>query len=342
MINTNNHNPDKGEHKITKSTCCALCGRKRIIGFGWYKNGLLNFCRRCWPYIDPTIEWFETRYTLLENCIGEELGEKPSLFTLLGKEHSSVSINDGEWLTDQVIQHLSLPKGDISFEFIPLQSSIAGTVTFLEGKYQVKMSKELDDNFRCVSAILIHEMMHIYLNSHGIFYKTLEEYEEATDLACILMGFGIPMLNSKRAYEVDRSSLGIGTQQGASYNVIGYLSEQQIGYSFANFLAKRNIKINEIQDKVDPHCMDIVTFGIALEEAYRNKLTTRHKAQTIINEKLFQREVVSFSCPICFQKFSIPKETIKRIGLIKTTCPKCKSAIHYDGERVIKYTETLR
>ena len=71
----------------------------------------------------------------------------------------------------------------------------------------MKMSRDLEDNFRSVAAILIHELMHIYLNSRGIFYKTQQEYEEATDLACVLMGFGIPMINAKKAWSVDMGNM---------------------------------------------------------------------------------------------------------------------------------------
>lgn len=342
-MNTGNNETATDTSKSTNRRQCALCGRKRILGIGWHQEDALVFCRRCWPNIDPAIEWFEARYAILHRCIGRELDQKPPLFTLLGREQSHVGVEDGEWLTDQVIQHLSLPRGDISFEFTPLKSSIAGTVESSGGKYQVKMSKDMEDNFRSVSAILIHELMHVYLNLHGIFYKTQEEYEEATDLACVLMGFGIPMINAKKAWRVDRVALGgEGIGGGTSYHIIGYLSEKQIGYSFATFLADRNITVDELQDKIDSQCLHSVTDGVALERAYHDRLTTKRKALALSGQKQTQREVCEFSCPACFQKLAVPKGTIRRVGVLKAECPKCHSVVHFDGDRIVKFIESLR
>lgn len=342
-MNTRNNESVTATSKSTNRKQCALCGRKKILGVGWHKEDALVFCRRCWPSIDFTIEWFEARSAILHRCIGRELDQKPPLFTLLSRGQSHVRIEDGEWLTDQVIQHLSLPRGDISFEFTWLKSSIAGTVESSGGKYQVKMSKDMEDNFRSVSAILIHELMHVYLNSHGIFYKTYEEYEEATDLACVLMGFGIPMINAKRAWTVNRSALGGGgIVGGTSYHIIGYLSEKQIGYAFATFLADRNITLDEFQDQVDSQCIHIVTDGLTLERAYRDRLTTKRKALALISQQETQREVCEFSCPVCFQKMAVPTDTIRRVHVLKTKCPKCHSVVYFDGERITKFIESLK
>lgn len=342
-MNAGNNNIASESTKLTTRRQCSLCGRRKFLGVGWHREGVLTFCRRCWPNLDPDIKWFEARSAILHRCIGRELDRKPPLFTLLGRGQSHVGVKDGEWLTDQVIQHLSLPRGDISFEFTPLKPPIAGTVESSGGKYRVKMSKDLRDNFRSVSAILIHEMMHVYLNAHGISYKTQKENEEATDLACVLMGFGIPMINAKKAWSVDRVALGgEDIEGGTSYHIIGYLSEEQIGYSFATFLAERNITMNELQGNIDRQCLYIVAEGVALERAYRDRLMTKRKALALIGQQQSQREVCEFSCPVCFQKLGVSKDTIRRVGVLKAKCPKCHSVVHYDGERVVKFIESLR
>lgn len=343
MMNAGNNKTMTGNSESTDRQRCALCGCKKVLGFGWHQEGVMVFCRRCWPNIDPAIEWFEARSAILQRCIGRELDRKPPLFTLIGRGQSHVGVKDGEWLTDQVIQHLSLPRGDISFEFTPLKSSTAGTVESSGGKWRVKMSKDLEDNFRSVSAILVHELMHVYLNSHGIFYKTQEENEEATDLACVLMGFGIPMINAKRAWSVDRVALGgEGIEGGTSYHIIGYLSEKQIGFSFATFLAERNISVDGLEDKIDSQCLHIVTDGMALERTYRDRLTTKRKALALSGQHQVEREVCEFSCPVCFQKMAVSKDTIRRVGVLKAECPKCHSVVHFDGERIVKFIESIR
>jgi hypothetical protein len=341
-MNTENHLSSMVTNKPNNRQHCALCGCKKIIGIGWHKEADLMFCRECWPILASTIEWFEARCAILHKCIGQEVDKKPLLFTLLSKEQSHVRIEDGEWLTEKVIHHLSLPCDDISFEFISLKSSVAGTVESSGKKYQVKISKELEDNFRSVSAILIHELMHVYLNKHGICYQTQEEYEEATDLACILMGFGIPMINAKRAWNVDRTSLGgKGIEGGLSYHIIGYLSKKEIGYAFATFILNRGITLEEIKDKIDSQCLHIVTDGLGLEGIYRDRLATKHKAISLINQQENKEKMSPFSCPVCFQKMAVPTETIKRVGLLKIHCPKCHSVIHFDGKQIIKFIESL-
>jgi hypothetical protein len=338
----NNNTISKGEQESAKQQCCASCGKKKHLGLGWHRESTLSFCRSCWPSLDPAIEWFEERYTLLQNCIGDVLIRKPPLFFLLGESQAYVTISDGEWLTEQVIKHLSLPGGDISFEFVPMKTSVAGTVEPTGGKYLIRMSRDLEDNFRAVSAILIHEMMHIYLSTHGIFYKTTQEYEEATDLACVMMGFGIPLINAKRAWKVDRVAIGRGEQRGTSYHILGYLTEQQIGYAFGTFLAKRNITEKELLNKIDPQCWHIATDGLSLEMAFRKRLAARRKSRSIINQLHEKQSIAEFSCPVCFQKMGVPANTIARIGVLKINCPKCKSEVHFDGIKVIKFIESLK
>ncbi len=322
---------------------CALCDCRKIIGIGWHRTPSFAFCKRCWPYLDPTVEWFEARNEVLRNCIGQVLDQKPPLFKLLGQGQAHVKIKDGEWLTDQVIRHLSLPRGDITFEFAPLESPVAGTVEFADGKYHVRMSKALEDNFRAVSAVLIHEMMHIYLISRGISHPKPDEYEEATDLACVLMGFGIPMLNAKRAWQVDRGSLGArGGGGGTSYHIIGYLSEQQIGYAFAVFLADQNLSLEDVERRIDPQCRSLVTEGLLLERTYRGRVVARRKARDYISEHPAEQPLAGFSCPACLQKMAVPTATIQRIGILKLNCPNCRSVIHFDGTRIVRFIGSLR
>ena len=204
------------------------------------------------------------------------------------------------------------------------------------------MSKTLEDNFRAVSAIIIHELMHIFLNANGISYKTIIEYEESTDLACILLGFGIPIINAKRAWSVERKSLGSADMEGnASYYNIGYLTESQIGYAFAIFLVERKMGFSDVKNSIDEHCWYIVQDGITLEQISSPKLKVRLDAEKLSQQKREKKEICTFSCPVCFEKLAVPKNTIEKIGIFKVECPNCKSFIHFDGQHVIKFTEYI-
>jgi len=325
------------------SIFCSLCGRRRFFGFGWYKEKEIYLCPRCWPNLTPTVDWFEKRYATLQDCIGSVFAHKIKLFKPLGIEQSHVKVKDGEWLTEQVIKHLSLPDGNIKFEFKKLETTIAGTVRSIGTDYLINMSQDLQDNFRALSAILIHELMHIYLSNHGLFYKSQNECEELTDLACILLGFGIPMINAKRAWHVERGMLGGGSvEKGTSYYIIGYLSEEQIGYAFAYFISQNGISIEDVQNSIDSQCWHIVSNGIALEKSYRVKVIARRKAMQFLSDQFSKRDICEFSCPVCFLKMAVPRDTLNRIGVFKINCPRCKSEIHFDGERIIKFVESLK
>lgn len=325
------------------SILCSLCGRRSFFGLGWYKEKEINLCRRCWPNLPPTVDWFEKRYATLQDCIGNIFAHKVKLFKPLGREQSHIKVEDGKWLTERVIEHLSLPGGDIKFEFKKLETSIAGTVRSTGTGYLVDMSQDLQDNYRALSAILIHELMHIYLSNHGLFYKSQNEYEELTDLSCVLLGFGIPMINAKRAWHVERGVLGGGgIEKGTSYYNIGYLSEEQIGYAFAYFISQNDIPIEDVQPCIDSQCWYIVSNGIDLEKSNRDKVISRRKTMQFLSEQSSKRDICEFSCPVCFLKMAVPRETLERIGVFKVNCRRCGSEIHFDGEKIVRFIESLR
>lgn len=325
------------------SIFCSLCGRRRFLSLGWYKEKEIHLCPRCWPNLSSTAEWFEKRYATLQDCIGNIFIHKVKLFKLLGLEQSHIKIEDGKWLTECVIGHLSLPSGDIKFEFKKLATNIAGTVKSTGTGYLVDMSRDLQDNFRALSAILIHELMHIYLGNHGLFYKSQDEREELTDLSCVLLGFGLPMTNAKRAWHVERGILGGGgVEKGTSYHIIGYLSEEQIGYAFAYFISHNDTPIENVQAGIDSQCWHIISDGVALEKSNRDKVIARRKAMQFLSEQSSKRDICEFSCPVCFLKMAVPRETLDRIGIFKVNCPRCGYEIHFDGERIIKFIESLK
>lgn len=325
------------------SVLCFLCGRHGFLSFWWHKKQGINLCRRCWPNLPSSIDWFEKRYATLCDSIGNILIHKAKLFKLLGLKQSHVKIDDGKWLTERVIEHLNLPKGDIQFEFKKMEGSIAGTVKNTGSGYLVEMSQDLQENFRALSAILIHELMHIYLGEHNLLYKSKDEYEELTDLSCILLGFGIPMINAKRAWHVNKRTLVDSHIAGeTSYHIIGYLSEEQIGYAFGYFIANNNIHMESVETDIDSQCWHIVLEGIGLEKKYHNTVLSKRKTKQFLSEQDVRKKTHEFSCPACCLKMAVPGDTIDRIGVFKINCHKCGSEIHFDGKKIVKFIESIK
>jgi len=333
---------------VTPSRSCALCRRRPFLGLRafqgkWHSERGLLLCRACWPDLSPVVEWFEERNAALETCIGGSLPRRVQLFKLLTQPQAHLGVEDGQWLTERVIEHLALPGGQISFEFKELDSNMAGSVNGTPNNgYLVAMSRGLQDNFRALSAVLIHEMMHIYLGNHGLLYNSQQECEELTDLACVMLGFGVPLINAKRAWLVDRKALGVGSLRATGYYNLGYLTEPQIGYAFARFLMRNEIALDEVRPGIDPHCMGVVRNGVALENSHRTKVVVRRKAKEFLETNARKREIREFACPVCLLRMGVPKDTVERLGVFKLNCRQCGSEIHFDGERVVKYRASVR
>lgn len=326
-----------------KAKHCSICNCRKIIGYKWHREGDFYLCRKCWPLLHPTAEWFEKRYNALHSCLGEILSGDIPIFTPLGKAQAHIKVEDGEWLTKRVIERLDLPTGNIKFKFKKMEKNIAGNVKSIEDGYVVNVSQELQDNFHALSAILIHELMHIYLCNHGMVYKSQEELEELTDLACVLLGFGLPMINAKHTWQVKRGVLGDNSLIGGlSYHIIGYLSEEKIGYAFSYFLSHTKKHKEDIRDKIDPQCWHIIENGIALEKHNHDRFITRRKTQKFLTEKFFKNDICEFTCPVCFLKMGIPYKTIERIGIFNTICRRCGTKIQFDGEKIIRFIESLK
>jgi len=323
------------------SICCSLCNHKGIVGFRWYKKNKICLCRKCWPGLHPTVEWFENRYSVLRECVKESFKRKINLFKPLGLKEAHVGIEDSKWITERVIEHLSLPRGDINFEFKMLSTSIAGTVKFTGEGYIINISQDLQDNPRALSAIIIHELMHIYLSNQGLFCKS-QTYEELTDLACVLLGFGIPLINAKYALHAEKGVLGCGDVHEIKYHTLGYLSQEQIGYAFAYFIHNNDIELSDVQERIDSQCWNIVQDGIYLESGYSEKVASRRKTMIFLSDQSKKKDICRFSCPVCFLKMGIPHETINRIGIFKTSCSTCGTKIEFDGKKIVRFIEGLK
>jgi len=69
-----------------------------------------------------------------------------------------------------------------------------------------------------------------------------------------------------------------------------------------------------------------------------NEASSRRRAKYVV-EQSSKREICQFTCPGCSLNMGIPRETINRIGVFVVNCRRCGAEIHFDGERIIKFTE---
>jgi len=325
------------------SQVCSLCGRGNLLNIWRFRKGDIKLCGKCWPSLPPVVDWFEKRYNALQKNITNISNSNHNLFKPMGVSQSHVKVEDGEWLVDRVVEHLSLNKGEIIFEFKNLETKVAGTIQNTGTGYLVQMSEDLRDNPRALSAILIHEMMHIFLSNHNLSYTSTCELEELTDLCCVLMGLGIPLINAKQAWHVEKKVLGykglVGEQK---YYEIGYLTQQQIGYAFAYYMTHNFLKIGDIKDSIDPQCWHIISSAYPIPVKVFERVMTRRKTAKWLREKSdidSNKNIYQFSCPVCAQKMGVSKNTVERIGILKAICPKCATEIYFDGKKIVNFIE---
>ena len=97
---------------------------------------------------------------------------------------------------------------------------------------------EIDRNFagrpRVLSAILAHEVAHIFLHRHRLRQPETLADEILTDTAAVLYGFGALMLDT---YVVSETHLPVpgGTQIHRSERKLGYLTPDEYGYLLSHF-----------------------------------------------------------------------------------------------------------
>lgn len=76
-------------------------------------------------------------------------------------------------------------------------------------------------NLDVLTAVLAHEVMHLYLHYQGIHYPDTLQNEVLTDTAAVYYGFGEYMY---RGYKV------IETQLGLSYHKVGYIRPEDVEF----------------------------------------------------------------------------------------------------------------
>ncbi|MBF9134620.1 hypothetical protein I0C86_37680 [Plantactinospora sp. S1510] len=134
-------------------------------------------------------------------------------------------ISGTERVAHALVEHLRLPDTRITVDFTPMPPGRAGRVQLGTGpQYFVEIDSSFVGHRRDIGAILAHEVAHVFLEYHNMRY----EDEILTDTTAAYLGVGWPLLEAHR-------TTALYTQW------LGYLGSYAFGYA----LGRRAITFSE-------------------------------------------------------------------------------------------------
>jgi len=174
----------------------------------------------------PTTEFFERR-----DDSGEERAAR--VFRAV-KRHAGMD----DW-NCTLVAHDGAPVGDlggVAYQ-VHVQTNPAGAFTHDGDTPVISYSIDLEDDPTALIATFAHELAHLRLSVVEEAAPGGWDLEElATDVAAVMMGFGVFMANS--AFSISKSS--DFDRQSWSMKRQGYLSENSLTFALAVFLAMKN------------------------------------------------------------------------------------------------------
>lgn len=248
-------------------------------------------------------------------------------------KNASVSI---QTLVRKVARRYQLNVGTIVVTFMAMPNP--GRVELHNGNdFFVELNSNLKDQPRTISAVLGHEVAHIFLHKHGLGFPETLDNEVLTDVASAMYGFGALMLDQFVQTET-RNQLPDGRVQITTHErAMGYLTPDELGW----LLAKSDF---DVGGQLDSRAARSV--GKRGRDMVRTEATTPPLASSMwrrwmyeirrwwaewrgLNE-LYDESVpyafgdgkVTFRCPTCTQKMRLPvrKE-------LTATCPCCRRSL---------------
>ena len=228
---------------------------------------------------------------------------------------------EAQWTAAAMARHLGIGDARVVVAFSPLGGHV-GEVELGPGpEYFVTLSPHYQDDPRDLSAVLAHEVTHVFLHRRGIRHADLARNEILTDTATLYLGLGRPML---AAYRVDVVQ-GRYTRRRTTSRV-GYLSPPEMGY----VLAKRALAFGEEVGPFDGAAAAAYRTGYrrALEDYARPPLAGAGRREYEQDRRLgrsadgyrFEAGKVAFACPACGHGTRLPLHRT-----VKARCGTCGS-----------------
>ncbi len=202
----------------------------------------------------------------------------------------------------------------------------------------VELRSEFRTQPRIISAILGHEVAHIFLHRHGLHPESGLAAEILTDTTAVLYGFGAVMADTFRVSE-HQEQLADAVRITTTVNQMGYLTPDEVGYALTR------AGFGHLHDALEsPAARDAVREGQRLA---RRELTTpplrsaswwrrlgyrlarwlaerRNRASALTPDQLYRLEAgkVSFRCTVCCQGLRLPTR-----ATVTATCPRCEAEV---------------
>lgn len=195
-------------------------------------------------WILDCFEWFDERFEPVPQPI-----KPPRAFF---KAPSGNSITTAELVLEDIKRHM---KYDQPVDIVPLDtlppeyrhsyqslSSVAGTYQKIDETSVIRYDRELMNRPLEFINVIAHELMHAKLSGlENEIPGGVEAHELATDLGCIISGFGIFQLQAA---------------DDAGWS--GYMTQQSRAYAFAVFLSRRDLGVDAVSKHLSSRCRKLV------------------------------------------------------------------------------------
>jgi hypothetical protein len=179
--------------------------------------------------------------------------------------------------------------------------------------FSIELDNKFISNTNLISAILAHEIAHVYLYRHNIRIQDTFQNEVLTDTTAAFLGGAWLILNSsyeETSYVDNRKSV----------NWFGYISQYEVGY----ILAKRDFLLQQ-------NSSDAMIYGRSGEffEAgkshFLKSLERPYVKRSVLGNLVYRlksrlkKGSIVFSCICCEQKLKIPESN----KTLSVHCPTC-------------------
>jgi hypothetical protein len=202
----------------------------------------------------------------------------------------------------------------------------------------VELRGEYRNQPRVISAILAHEVAHIFLHRNGLHPAPGLAAEILTDTTAVLYGFGAVMADTFKVSE-HHEQLVDAVRITTTVNQMGYLTPDEIGYALtrAGFghlhdvlesnAAREAVRVGRRLAAKELTSPPLRTASWWRVVAYRilRWLAERRKGDgTLTSAQLYRLEPgkVSFRCTVCCQGLRLPTRAV-----VTATCPRCEAEV---------------
>lgn len=268
----------------------------------------------------------------------------------LGSLYGKDLIIGVQTMAGKIVRHLHLPIGSAIVTFHDMDKP--GRVELgPENAYLIELNSKYLSDYRDISAVLAHEIAHVFLHRHRIRMKDTLQNEILTDTTAAFLGVGWPCLNAYRISEsreehyhsADHRSVEVTRTEES----LGYLTPEEFGYvlekrsmifggKLKNLIQGRDAKKALYQGAKLARADYLQPPLAKAKRSDRSKYRVHRKFIEDVSRKSGLKGLskefsgyafdisdsvrVVFACPICCQKLRLPTEV-----KVDAKCANCGS-----------------